>query len=75
MSPVLPAIANRLPEGFALGDAVNAITLKMRQLGAPLSLQGSFQGTAQAFQQSQAGLLFLLVVAVLLTAARLSLGW
>jgi hydrophobe/amphiphile efflux-1 (HAE1) family protein len=45
-------ISFNLTQGVALGDAVNAITAKMRQLGAPLSLQGSFQGTAQAFQSS-----------------------
>ncbi len=36
----------------ALGDAVTAITQATAELGAPASLTGSFQGSAQAFQDS-----------------------
>ena len=45
-------ISFNLAPGVALGDAVSAITRVEAQLGTPLSLTGSFQGTAQAFQSS-----------------------
>jgi len=45
-------ISFNLAPGAALGDAVQAIDLIRSQLDAPLSLQGSFQGAAQAFQDS-----------------------
>jgi multidrug efflux pump subunit AcrB len=43
-----------LAPGVALGDAVTAIEEATRQLGLPASVQGRFQGTAQAFQASLA---------------------
>jgi multidrug efflux pump len=43
-----------LAPGVALGEAVSAIQAALRQLGLPASIQGSFQGTAQAFQASLA---------------------
>ena len=36
----------------SLGDAVNAIQTTEAQMGVPVTVQGSFQGTAQAFQSS-----------------------
>jgi hydrophobe/amphiphile efflux-1 (HAE1) family protein len=36
----------------ALGDAVTAIETVEAQMGVPITLQGTFQGTAQAFQSS-----------------------
>jgi hydrophobe/amphiphile efflux-1 (HAE1) family protein len=45
-------ISFNLAQGAALGDAVTAVEHAMTELGAPLSLRGSFQGTAQAFQSS-----------------------
>jgi HAE1 family hydrophobic/amphiphilic exporter-1 len=45
-------ISYNLAQGAALGDAVNAIQAAMADMRTPLSLQGSFQGTAQAFQSS-----------------------
>jgi hydrophobe/amphiphile efflux-1 (HAE1) family protein len=45
-------ISFNLAPGAALGDAVQAIDRIRGQLDAPLSLQGSFQGAAQAFQDS-----------------------
>ncbi len=62
----LPSVtlAFNLAAGMPLGDAVSAV----RQLAdqtLPSSITTSFGGTAQAFQQSQAGLAFLLIVAVL----------
>jgi len=41
-----------LAPGVALGDAVKAIEAATRELGMPLTIRGSFQGTAQAFQAS-----------------------
>ncbi|PWC87434.1 acriflavine resistance protein B [Azospirillum sp. TSH100] len=41
-----------LAQGTALGDATAAVADAMRRIGAPASLTGSFQGTAQAFQDS-----------------------
>jgi multidrug efflux pump len=41
-----------LAPGVSLGEAVSAIDTTTRQLGLPASIQGSFQGTAQAFQAS-----------------------
>lgn len=41
-----------LAQGVALGDAVTAINGMMSRIGAPPSLRGAFQGTAQAFQAS-----------------------
>ncbi len=45
-------ISFNLAPGAALGQAVTAINGAMAQLNAPATLQGSFQGTAQAFQSS-----------------------
>ncbi|MGA7538476.1 MAG: efflux RND transporter permease subunit [Steroidobacteraceae bacterium] len=41
-----------LAPGYSLGQAVNAIHALERASGKPLSLIGSFQGTARAFQES-----------------------
>ncbi len=41
-----------LPQGTALGQAVDAIRQAETQIGKPESLIGSFQGNAQAFQDS-----------------------
>jgi HAE1 family hydrophobic/amphiphilic exporter-1 len=53
-----------LEEGVSLGDGVGAVQHLANEV-LPASVTGSFSGTAQAFQQSQAGLFFLLIVAVL----------
>ncbi|MEJ0018259.1 MAG: multidrug efflux RND transporter permease subunit [Acetobacteraceae bacterium] len=45
-------ISFNLAPGAALGDAVAAINQIHDSLHAPLSLQGSFEGSAQAFQTS-----------------------
>jgi multidrug efflux pump subunit AcrB len=45
-------ISFNLKGDAALGDAVNAIQQTEAQMGVPATLQGSFQGTAQAFQSS-----------------------
>ncbi len=58
-------ISFNLPPGVALGDAVDRVREVERDMKMPVSLAGSFQGTAQAFQQSLQGLGVLLLVAVL----------
>ncbi|MCW5981684.1 MAG: efflux RND transporter permease subunit [Bryobacteraceae bacterium] len=63
----LPAvnISFNTSPGAALGDAVNQIEETGRQLGLPGTTALTFQGTAQAFQQSLKGLGMLLIIAVL----------
>jgi HAE1 family hydrophobic/amphiphilic exporter-1 len=58
-------ISFNLAQGVALGDAVDRIRAVERELRMPVSLNGNFQGTAQAFQDSLKGLGVLLIVAVL----------
>jgi len=41
-----------LAPNVALGDAVDAIQNEIARMGVPISVRGSFQGTAQAFQSS-----------------------
>jgi multidrug efflux pump len=45
-------ISFNLAEGYSLGDAVDAIAALQKQIGMPLSVQGAFQGTAEAFRAS-----------------------
>src|SRR5207237_7047599 len=45
-------ISFNLAQGAALGQATDAVQKAMAELGAPATLNSSFQGTAQAFQQS-----------------------
>ena len=54
----LPAVSLsfNLKPGVSLGDAVTEINKLQRELNLPATLTGSFQGTAQAFQQSLQGL-------------------
>ena len=49
--PVVTVSFNLAP-GISLGEAVTAIHLANEELGLPKSIQGGFQGTAQAFQAS-----------------------
>ena len=53
-----------LAQGAALGEATTAINQAMGQLGLPGTVQTTFQGNAQAFQQSL-GTVPLLIVAAL----------
>ncbi|HYB72977.1 MAG TPA: MdtB/MuxB family multidrug efflux RND transporter permease subunit [Candidatus Sulfotelmatobacter sp.] len=53
-----------LAPGVALGQAVTAIEAGTRQLGLPASIQGSFQGTAQAFRASLANEAALILAAL-----------
>jgi hydrophobe/amphiphile efflux-1 (HAE1) family protein len=58
-------ISFNLAPGASLGQAVDAINAIMRQIGAPASLQGSFQGTAQAFQSSLSSEPYLIAAALI----------
>jgi hydrophobe/amphiphile efflux-1 (HAE1) family protein len=57
-------ISFNLAPGVALGDAVAAITTAQEGMGVPPSLQGSFQGTAQAFQSSLSSEPYLIAAAL-----------
>ncbi len=61
-----------LARGAALGQAVGEINRAMAALGTPVTLQGSFQGAAQAFQQSLAS--EPLLIAAALVAVYIILG-
>jgi hydrophobe/amphiphile efflux-1 (HAE1) family protein len=54
-----------LAPGFSLGEAVDKIQQMMLQLRVPPTLQGSFQGTAQAFQASLSSTPLLVAAAIL----------
>ena len=47
-------ISFNLPEGVALGDAVDAIQAAERDMGVPATVRGNFSGTAEAYRQSLA---------------------
>jgi HAE1 family hydrophobic/amphiphilic exporter-1 len=57
-------ISFNLGQGVALGQATDAIQKVVADMGAPATLNSSFQGTAQAFQQSL-GTVPLLILAAL----------
>jgi HAE1 family hydrophobic/amphiphilic exporter-1 len=57
-------ISFNLGQGVALGQATGAVQKAMTTMGAPATLSTSFQGTAQAFQQSL-GTVPLLILAAL----------
>jgi multidrug efflux pump len=50
--------------GISLGQAVAAINKAQAQMQVPGSIHGSFQGTAQAFQDSLSNELFLIIAAI-----------
>jgi HAE1 family hydrophobic/amphiphilic exporter-1 len=54
-----------LAPGVALGDAVKAIQKKAATIRMPAAIQGTFQGTAQAFQASLKTAPFLILAALL----------
>ena len=53
-----------LARGAALGDAVAAVEATTQRLGLPASIQGSFQGTAQAFRAALANEPLLILAAL-----------
>nr|WP_294528005.1 multidrug efflux RND transporter permease subunit [uncultured Rhodopila sp.] len=58
-------ISFNLAQGAALGQAVDAINAAVRDINTPLTVQSSFQGTAQAFQSSLASQPYLVAAAVI----------
>jgi hydrophobe/amphiphile efflux-1 (HAE1) family protein len=64
---VFPAVtlSFNLAPGYALGEAVDAINATTQRLGAPPTLTGSFQGTAQAFRASLSSMPLLIAAAIL----------
>jgi multidrug efflux pump len=62
--PVVTLSFNLAP-GTSLGDAVSAIKKAEDQISMPGSINASFQGTAQAFQNSLAGEPFLVLAALI----------
>jgi HAE1 family hydrophobic/amphiphilic exporter-1 len=57
-------ISFNLAQGVALGQATEAVQKAMVDLGAPATLSSSFQGTAQAFQQSLSTVPLLILAAL-----------
>ncbi len=57
-------ISFNLPPSVSLSDATVAIGNAMAELGVPVSVRGSFQGTANAFQQSLSSQPVLILAAV-----------
>jgi hydrophobe/amphiphile efflux-1 (HAE1) family protein len=58
-------ISFNLAPGAALGQAVDAIQAKVREMRVPIAVTGSFQGTAQAFQSSLATQPYLIAAALI----------
>jgi multidrug efflux pump len=54
-----------MPPGVSLGEAVRAIEKSMSEMGLPAGIQGSFQGTARAFQASVENQPLLILAALL----------
>jgi hydrophobe/amphiphile efflux-1 (HAE1) family protein len=54
-----------LAPGTAIGEAVDRISAMRSELHAPVTLDGAFQGTAQAFQQSLSSTPLLVAAAIL----------
>ncbi len=58
-------ISFNLAPGAALGNAVQAIQAAVAQIGVPTTLNGTFQGTAQAFQSSLSSQPYLIAAALI----------
>ncbi|HZE90324.1 MAG TPA: multidrug efflux RND transporter permease subunit [Rhizobacter sp.] len=58
-------ISFNLPPGVSLSQATDVIAGAMAELGVPVSVRGSFQGTANAFQQSLASQPLLIAAAII----------
>ena len=61
---VANTISFNLAPGVSLGAAVDLIEATMTRLGVPATIHGTFQGTAQAFQDSLANQPFLILAAL-----------
>jgi multidrug efflux pump len=64
---IFPAItlSFNLAPGASLGPAVQHIQEATREIGMPPTVHATFQGTAQAFQDSRASQLFLIITALI----------
>jgi multidrug efflux pump len=62
---VAATISFNLPPGGSLSAAQAAIETAMRELGAPASIRGSFQGAAQVFAQSLSTIPLLILAALI----------
>ena len=58
-------ISFNLAHGAALGEAVDAINTAMREMAVPITVNGTFQGTAQAFQSSLSTQPYLIAAALI----------
>ena len=58
-------ISFNLAPGVALGDAVTTIAAAEQEMGLPSAIRGTFQGTAQAYEQSLASQPWLIAAALL----------
>jgi multidrug efflux pump len=58
-------ISFNLANGYSLSDAAQHITTLQRSAALPISVHGSFAGTAQVFQQSTASMPILILAALL----------
>ena len=58
-------ISFNLAPGAALGQAVDAIKAAVAEMGTPITVNGTFQGTAQAFQSSLASQPYLIAAALI----------
>jgi len=54
-----------LAPGVALGDAVNVVSMAIKDMALPSTLHGSFQGNAKAFQASTSSQPWLILAAIL----------
>jgi multidrug efflux pump len=61
---VATTLSFNLPEGVSLGSATAAIGRTMQALHVPISVHGSFAGTAQIFQQSLSNEPWLILAAI-----------
>jgi multidrug efflux pump len=61
---VAATVSFNLPPGGSLSSAQAAIDAAMRELGAPASIHGGFQGSAQVFGQSLATIPLLILAAL-----------
>ena len=53
-----------LPDGVSLGQAATAINRTLAEIGVPTSVQGSFAGTAKAFEESNKNQPLLILAAI-----------
>jgi multidrug efflux pump len=62
---VATTISFNLAPGVSLGEASSAISAAMQRIGVPVTIHGTFQGTAREFQRSLDNQPFLIVAALI----------